>query len=83
MAANVRIVLNSPGIRQLLRSDEVEADLKRRADAVAQAAGDGHAASSAKGSNRARASVVTETFDAIRSESENHTLTAALDAGRG
>jgi hypothetical protein len=79
----VRVVRHSQNIRRLLRSDAVEADLKRRADAISAAAGDGHLSESSKGRNRARATVSTDTVEAIISEAHDHTLTAALDAGRG
>lgn len=75
--------LNSDGVRTLLRSSEMEADLRARAERIAAAAGPGHAVESQIGVNRARASVRTETFEAMREEATNRTLTRAIDAGRG
>ena len=80
--ARSRIVLNSRGVRQLLRSPEVLADLKRRADQIALAAGPGMEASAMVGQNRARASVVTATHSARRAEATGRALTRSLDAGR-
>jgi len=80
--ARSRIVLNSRGVRQLLRSTEVEADLRRRAGQIAAAAGPGMEASSMAGSNRARASVITATSAARRAEATGRALTRSLDAGR-
>lgn len=78
----VRIVLNRKGIRDLLRSDEVRRDLERRADAIAAAAGPGHVVDSEIGPNRARASVRTDTIDAMIDEATSRNLTRSLDAGR-
>jgi len=79
---SVRIVLNRKGIGELLKSAEVEADLKRRADAVANAAGEGMEATSEVGSRRARASVRTATREAAMAEAEDRDLTRAIDAAR-
>lgn len=79
----VKVVLNRSGIRQLLRSDEVRRDLERRAQLIATAAGPGHEVDSAVGQNRARASVRTDTIEAMVDEATNRTLTRAFDAGRG
>lgn len=78
----VRIVLNRKGIRELLRSSEVRRDLERRAEAIASAAGPGHVVDSQIGPNRARASVRTDTIDAMVNEATARTLTRSLDAGR-
>jgi hypothetical protein len=80
--ANVKIVLNRKGIRELLRSREVEADLRRRAENIAAAAGPGHVVDSEIGPQRARASVRTDTIDAMIGEATSRDLTRALDAGR-
>lgn len=78
----VKVVINRAGVRQLLQSPEVRADLERRANAIAAAAGDGMEADSAVGPTRARASVRTATHDAVVAEATDRTLTRALDAGR-
>ena len=44
--AKVKIELNSPGVRALLRSPEMQAVLKARADTVKDRCGDGSAGSS-------------------------------------
>jgi hypothetical protein len=81
--ANVRIKVNRNGIRDLLRSDEVLADLEERGQRIAAAAGDGHRVESEVGQNRARVAVITDTIEARISEAKNRTLTRAIDAGRG
>lgn len=78
----LRLVLNRAGVRALLRSPEVLADLKRRAEAIAAAAGDGMEVSAELGTNRARATVMTVTDDAKLAEATTRALSSALDAGR-
>lgn len=79
----VKIVLNHQGMRAMLRSAGVQAELKRRADRVAARAGAGMLADSSVGKNRARASVTTATFEAQRAEATSRALTRAVDAARG
>lgn len=78
----LRVQLNSSGVRQLLRSPEVQADLHRRAKAIANRAGPGFATDSDVSGTRARAWVWTDTFEAMRAEATNRTLTSSIDAGR-
>lgn len=70
----MKVKLKTKGVRALLRSPAVEADLKRRAVAIEAAAGPGHAVDSEIGRNRARASV--------RTQGPHQNLLQALDAGR-
>ncbi len=74
--------LNRKGVRELLRSQEVRADLERRARKVATKAGPGHRVESSIGRNRARASVITDTAEARIAEGKDRNLTSSLDAGR-
>lgn len=83
MANKIRIEVNSDGIQAILKSAEVQADLRSRAARIAAAGGPGMEASSWTGRTRARASVITATGKARRSEATNRALTRALDAGRG
>lgn len=80
--ADVTIKLNKAGVRELLRSPEVLAELRRRADLIAAAAGDGFEAEATTGPQRARASIRTGTHAARKAEATDRALTAALDAGR-
>lgn len=82
MARNALTRLELTGVDDLLKSPEVLADLRRRANAIAAAAGEGHEVDVRVGARRARASVRTATFDAMRAEAKDRTLTRALDAGR-
>lgn len=79
---NVRIVVNRKTVAELLKSPAVKADLERRAQAIATAAGDGMEVDSEVGPNRARASVRTATYAARRAEAKDRALTKALGAGR-
>lgn len=76
------VVLAAAAIGKLLESPAVKADLKRRADRIAAAAGPGFEASVVSGRNRARASVITATPEARLAEARDHVLLRALDAGR-
>lgn len=83
--ANSRVELNSAGVRELLTSPEIQADLAARAARIRDAAGGeaaGFESSSIVSGTRARASVITATAEAMVAEATNRTLTRAIDAGR-
>lgn len=82
MPGGLRFKLNRKGVRQILRSPQVEADLKRRAENVAQQAGEGFEVDTFVGKNRARADVFTATHAARKAEAEERALTRAIDAAR-
>lgn len=73
---------NSKGIKEILRGQPMVDGLEGIAHEIAAAAGPGHRVESEVGKNRARAAVITDTDEAVRSEVRDHTLTRALDAGR-
>lgn len=83
MASKIRIEVSSAGIQAVLKSPEVEAFLRAKADRIAAAAGEGMEAGSRVGRTRARASVITASRAARRAEAVDRALTKALDAGRG
>lgn len=76
------VILNRAGVRALLRSAEVAADLRSRAERVASAAGPGHVVDSDVGTNRARAAVIADSGDARRRQAVDRSLLRALDAAR-
>lgn len=80
--AKIRIEMNRKGVEELLKSAEVQADLERRAKAIAAEAGPGMEVDVRVGKTRARASVRTADFEAIRAEATDKVLTRAIDAGR-
>lgn len=81
-AMATRVVLNRRNIRALLRSESVRADLERRAENIAEVAGPGHVVDSDIGRNRARAAVITATYEARLAEAQTRNLTRAFSAGR-
>ena len=78
-----RFKLNRKGIRDLLRSPAVEAELRRRAERIAAQAGPGMRVDGGVGPNRARAAVITDTIEARLAERRSKALTRAINAGRG
>lgn len=78
-----RFQLNRAGVGQLLKSAEVQADLRRRAEAIAAVAGPGHRVEVGSTGRRARAAVITDTLDAMLDEANDRNLSRAFDAGRG
>jgi DUF1365 family protein len=82
MASKPRVELNKAGVKALLRSPEMQRDLRRRAEAIASAAGPGHEVDVEVTGTRTRATVVTATHEARRGEAVDRSLTRAIDAGR-
>lgn len=88
--ANVRVILNRAGVREMLRSKPVQRDLLARAQRVAAAAeahsvppheGDvDYYAESSVGANRARAIVVADHPGALGQEEEYRILGSSIDA---
>lgn len=77
-----KIKLNEQGFRELRKAARVRKDLMRRAEKVAEAAGDGFEAKASPSKNRARAVVVATTHKARRKQSKENVLQRALNAGR-
>lgn len=86
MANGFRIELNRAEDAKLLKGPEIQADLARRAAAIAaRAAANGggtYGHNVQVGRSRARAIVFTEDFAAMEDEATDRTLTRAVDAGR-
>lgn len=78
-----KFVLNQKGISALLKSSEVQADMKRRTDKIRAAAGEGFKSEVRVGRTRARGSVFTATREAMKAEADQQALTRAFGAGRG
>ena len=76
--ANTRIVLNSAGVRSLLKSSEMQGVLKDHADAIKNRCGDGYETDLFVGKTRANASVRTKTSKAVKENSKNNTLLKAV-----
>lgn len=67
--------------REIRTSEGVHADLRRRAQAIASACGEGYTAFSSPGRQRARASVVTTSFRSRWDNATRNTLVNNLGAG--
>lgn len=80
--AGVKVRLTRSGPRQLRQSPGVKADMERRAQAIAAAAGGGMEVDSHVGRSRARATVAAVSWEARRAEASDRALTRAIDAGR-
>uniref|UniRef100_A0AAU8B0M1 Type I neck protein n=1 Tax=Dulem virus 32 TaxID=3145750 RepID=A0AAU8B0M1_9CAUD len=78
----MRIKWEKHGFRQLTQHPNVQADIVRRAKAVAAAAGDGYEVREpTQHPKRARAAVITATQRARLDNARNLTLVKALGAG--
>jgi hypothetical protein len=81
-----RLKWNYPGLGEIMRSPTMQADLLRRAKAVATAAegasGEAYLTDSGVGRKRARASARTGSVAAARKEATDHVLLRSLDAAR-
>ena len=81
--STVRIVFRPAAHRELRTSSAAVAEVTSRAEAVAEAAGDGFEVLPVQAPrNRARALVATTTYEAMKRNAEENTLLRALDAGR-
>lgn len=86
--SRLRIEVNRAGLREVLKSPGVRAELERRAHAIAAAADaaandpGGHRVETEVGADRARAAVITVTPKAMYKEATQRTLSRSLGAGR-
>jgi hypothetical protein len=79
--ADIRV--NRQAIAALLKSPEVRRELRRRAERIAAAAGDGFEVRESEPRSRARVAVVAVTNHAKRGEAKDGRLSRAIGAGRG
>lgn len=76
--AKYKFKLDKSGVRELLRSDEMKAMLKAKADATAKACGDGFESGSYVMPTRAVARVSAVTIEARQNDLKNNTILKAL-----
>lgn len=76
--AKVKIELNSSGIRQLLRSEEMGQMLKQQAEQVRARCGSGYSTDLYQASSRVIAGLFAETAEAAKQNSRENTLLKAL-----
>lgn len=70
--------LNRAGVRELLKSSEMQAVLTEHATTIKNRAGDGYEQDIYVGKNRANAMVKAETFKAKKDNSKKNTLLKAV-----
>lgn len=83
--SKVTVRMTSAQRTKLLRSAAVEAEIRKRTDAIHAAAGGdaaGYRAETAVNSRRARGAVYTYDLKAIKDNAKNNTLVRSLEAGR-
>lgn len=76
--SNVRVVLKSYGIRELLKSDEMSKFVKEQADIIRDRCGAGYESDVKQMQTRVIASVYTEDTEAMQDNLENNTLLRAM-----
>ena len=76
--SNFKFELNREGVRELMKSREMQEIVKAKADAVQRRAGEGYVSDVQTGRNRAVAQVKAETVRAKRSNRKHNTLLKAL-----
>lgn len=73
-----KIILNRAGVRELLRSDEMQAVLQEQASAIKARLPDGYETNEFLGKNRWNIEVAAVTAKAKRDNLENNTLLKAV-----
>lgn len=76
--ADVKIVLNSEGVRELLRSAEMQNACLDEANRIAAEAGEGYEVDTITYPERAGARVFAETKEAMKDAYDNNTLLYAI-----
>lgn len=78
MSKQVKVILNSSGVRQLLQSKEMRNVVERHAEATVSALGEGYDMSSIIGHDRAHAFVKAVSYQAMEECLEDNTILKAL-----
>lgn len=79
---NLRFELNGAGVRELLKSPEMNSVLAQCADAVVSNAGEGFEKHIYVGNKRIAYTITAETVKAYRSNMKHNTLVNALGAAK-
>ena len=78
MSDKVRVVLNSAGIREFLRSPEMAAMCRGRAEEAVDRLGGDYKVSVYKGKNRVNASIYTDSAEAFQENLDSNSVLKAL-----
>lgn len=81
MAEKVKFQLNREGVRQLLRSDEMERALEDYASSAWSRLGPGYEFGSYFGKNRVNVEIRAETYQAKRENLKNNSILKAVKGG--
>lgn len=76
--ASMKFKLNRAGVRQLMRSSEMQEILEKKASAIKGRAGEGYEQDMYVGRNRANAMVRASTYQAKKDNLENNTILKAV-----
>ena len=76
--AKVEIKLNTSGVRELLKSDDMKAECEKRANEAVGRLGAGYVVTTHTGRTRVNASIFAESYEAKRDNMENNTILKAL-----
>lgn len=76
-----RFVLDSKGVRELMKSQEMQSMLAKKAKEIADRCGDGYESDIYVGKNRANASISAATKKARKDNLDNNTLLKAALKG--
>ena len=75
---NLKVVLNTQGVRELLESDEMLAVCQEHAEEIAKRCGDGYTSGYFKGTDRWKSTVYADSQEARKDNSENNTIVKAV-----
>ena len=76
--SNIKIELNSNGVKELLRSSEMMSVCEQYANRALGKLGEGYVVTTMTGKNRVNASIYAESHEAKKENSENNTILKAL-----
>lgn len=76
--ASMKFKLNSAGVRELMKSPEMQAVLTDKANAIRNRAGNGYESDIYVGKTRANAMVYADSFQAKRDNKKHNTLLKAV-----
>lgn len=76
--AKIKVELNRSGVRDLLRSKEMEGICREYADAAVSRLGSGYSSNTHTGKNRVNAEVTADTYSARRENLQNNTILKAV-----
>lgn len=74
----IKFQLNRKGVSQLMKSEEMQAILKEKADKIANRCGSGYESEQMIGKKRANARVIAKTYKAKKDNLKNNTILKAM-----